>query len=172
MLYIEVTFTLTPWSETAQDILTALAGDIGFESFVEEDNLLKAYIQQKFYDEEAINGIIADFPLPDITIAYTAQEQEDKDWNEEWEKNFFQPIVIGNRCVIHSTFHKDIPQMEYDILINPQMSFGTGHHETTNLIVSRLLETELEGKSARHGMRHLHPGYSGRQAWSFAHHCH
>ena len=147
MLYIEVTFTLTPWSETAQDILTALAGDIGFESFVEEDNLLKAYIQQKFYDEEAINGIIADFPLPDITIAYTAQEQEDKDWNEEWEKNFFQPIVIGNRCVIHSTFHKDIPQMEYDILINPQMSFGTGHHETTNLIVSRLLETELEGKS-------------------------
>lgn len=147
MLYIEVTFTLTPWSETAQDILTALAGDIGFESFVEEDNLLKAYIQQKFYDEETINGIIADFPLPDITIAYTAQEQEDKDWNEEWEKNFFQPIVIGNRCVIHSTFHKDIPQMEYDILINPQMSFGTGHHETTNLIVSRLLETELEGKS-------------------------
>ena len=147
MLYIEVTFTLTPWSETAQDILTALAGDIGFESFVEEDNLLKAYIQQKFYDEEAINGIIADFPLPDITIAYTAQEQEDKDWNEEWEKNFFQPIVIGNRCVIHSTFHKNIPQMEYDILINPQMSFGTGHHETTNLIVSRLLETELEGKS-------------------------
>ena len=147
MLYIEVTFTLTPWSETAQDILTALAGDIGFESFVEEDNLLKAYIQQKFYDEEAINGIIADFPLPDITIAYTAQEQEDKDWNEEWEKNFFQPIVIGNRCVIHSTFHKDIPQMEYEILINPQMSFGTGHHETTNLIVSRLLETELEGKS-------------------------
>ena len=147
MLYIEVTFTLTPWSETAQDILTALAGDIGFESFVEEDNLLKAYIQQKIYDEEAINGIIADFPLPDITIAYTAQEQEDKDWNEEWEKNFFQPIVIGNRCVIHSTFHKDIPQMEYDILINPQMSFGTGHHETTNLIVSRLLETELEGKS-------------------------
>lgn len=147
MLYIEVTFTLTPWSETAQDILTALAGDIGFESFVEEDNLLKAYIQQKFYDEEAINGIIADFPLPDITIAYTAQEQEDKDWNEEWEKNFFQPIVIGNRCVIHSTFHKDIPQMEYDILINPQMSFGTGHHETTNLIVSRLLETELKDKS-------------------------
>ncbi|MBR3896340.1 MAG: 50S ribosomal protein L11 methyltransferase [Bacteroidaceae bacterium] len=146
MVYIEVTFTLTPWSETAQDILTALAGDIGFESFVEEENLLKGYIQQKLYDEEAIKAVIADFPLPDVCISYTAQEQEDKDWNEEWEKNFFQPIVIGNRCVIHSTFHKDIPQMEYDILINPQMSFGTGHHETTNLIVSRLLETELTGK--------------------------
>ena len=146
MVYIEVTFTLTPWSETAQDILTALAGDIGFESFVDEENLLKGYIQQKLYDEEAIKAVIADFPLPDVCISYTAQEQEDKNWNEEWEKNFFQPIVIGNRCVIHSTFHKDIPQMEYDILINPQMSFGTGHHETTNLIVSRLLETELTGK--------------------------
>ena len=147
MVYIEVTFTLTPWSETAQDVLTALAGDIGFESFVEEDTALKAYIQQKLYSEEAIQSLISDFPIPDICINYSAQEQEDKDWNEEWEKNFFQPIVIGNRCVIHSTFHKDIPPMEYDILINPQMSFGTGHHETTNLIVSRLLETELEGKS-------------------------
>lgn len=147
MVYIEVKFTLTPWSETAQDILTALAGDIGFESFVEEDHTLKAYIQQPLYDEESISDIIASFPLPDVCIAYTSQEQEDKDWNEEWEKNFFQPIVIGNRCVIHSTFHKDIPPMEYDILINPQMSFGTGHHETTSLIVSRLLETELTGKS-------------------------
>ena len=146
MVYIEVTFALSPWSETAQDVLTALAGDIGFESFVEEENKLKAYIQEKLYDKEAIHCIIDEFPIPDVTITYTAQEQEDKDWNEEWEKNFFQPIVIGNRCVIHSTFHKDIPQMEYDILINPQMSFGTGHHETTNLIVSRLLETELTGK--------------------------
>ena len=147
MVYIEVTFTLTPWNETAQDVLTALAGDIGFESFVEEGSTLKAYIQKKLYDEEAIQNIISDFPMSDTTITYTVQEQEDKDWNEEWEKNFFQPIVIGNRCVIHSTFHKDIPEMEYDILINPQMSFGTGHHETTNLIVSRLLETELKGKS-------------------------
>lgn len=147
MVYIEVTFTLTPWSETAQDVLTALAGDIGFESFVEEEHSLKAYIQQPLYNEEFIQDIIASYPIPDVAITYTSQVQEDKDWNEEWEKNFFQPIVIGERCVIHSTFHKDIPQMEYDILINPQMSFGTGHHETTNLIVSRLLETELTGKS-------------------------
>lgn len=147
MVYIEVNFTLTPWSETAQDILTALAGDIGFESFVEEDHTLKAYIQQPLYNEESIRDIIANYPLPDVNIAYTSSIQEDKDWNEEWEKNFFQPIVIGNRCVIHSTFHKDIPPMEYDILINPQMSFGTGHHETTNLIVSQLLDTELQGKS-------------------------
>lgn len=147
MIYIEVTFNLSPWSETAQDVLTGMAGEIGFESFVEEGECLKAYIQQKLYDEEALEGIIADFPMPDVAISHTAKEQEDKDWNEEWEKNFFQPIVIGDKCVIHSTFHKDIPHMEYDILINPQMSFGTGHHETTNLIVSRLLESDLAGKS-------------------------
>ena len=108
---------------------------------------MKAYIQQKLYSEEAIQQMVSEFPLPDFTISYTPQEQEDKDWNEEWEKNFFQPIIIGERCVIHSTFHKDIPQMEYDILINPQMAFGTGHHETTSLIVNRLLETELKGLS-------------------------
>ena len=146
---MENSFQITPWSEIAKDVLTALAGDIGFESFVEteEEQLLKAYIQQKLYNEEAIQQMVSEFPLPDFTISYTSQEQEDKDWNEEWEKNFFQPIIIGERCVIHSTFHKDIPQMEYDILINPQMAFGTGHHETTSLIVNRLLETELKGLS-------------------------
>ena len=65
MVYIEVTFTLTPWNETAQDVLTALAGDIGFESFVEEGSTLKAYIQKKLYDEEAIQNIISDFPISD-----------------------------------------------------------------------------------------------------------
>ena len=79
MVYIEVTFTLTPWNETAQDVLTALAGDIGFESFVEEGSTLKAYIQKKLYDEEAIQNIISDFPMSDTTITYTVQEQEDKD---------------------------------------------------------------------------------------------
>ena len=63
-----------------------------------------------------IKNAIAGFPLPDTKITYTYVEAEDKDWNEEWEKNFFQPIIIGNRCVIHSTFHQDVPQAEYDIV--------------------------------------------------------
>ncbi len=90
---------------------------------------------------------LADFPLPDTQIEYNYVEAEDKDWNEEWEKNFFQPIVIGDRCVIHSTFHNDVPQAEYDIVINPQMAFGTGHHETTSLIIGELLDSDLQGKS-------------------------
>ena len=147
MKYFEVTFTTSPCNETVNDVVSALAGEIGFESFVEWENGVQAYIQQNLFDEEALKSMVADFPLPDTTIEYTVVEAEDKDWNEEWEKNFFQPIVIGDRCCIHSTFHKDTPQTEYEILINPQMAFGTGHHETTSSIISELLEAALQGKS-------------------------
>ena len=87
--------------------------------------------------------MLSDFPLEGTHIVFETKETEDKDWNEEWEKNFFQPIVIGDRCVIHSTFHHDVPQAEYDIVINPQMAFGTGHHETTSLILEKLLDADL-----------------------------
>ena len=147
MKYFEVTFTTSPCNETVNDVVSALAGEIGFESFVEWENGVQAYIQQNLFDEEALKSMVAEFPLPDTKIEYTVAEAEDKDWNEEWEKNFFQPIVIGDRCCIHSTFHKDTPQTEYEILINPQMAFGTGHHETTSSIISELLEADLQGKS-------------------------
>ena len=147
MKYFEVTFTTSPCNETANDVVSALAGEIGFESFVEWENGVQAYIQQSLFDEEALKSMVSEFPLPDTKIEYTIVEAEDKDWNEEWEKNFFQPIVIGDRCCIHSTFHKDTPQTEYEILINPQMAFGTGHHETTSSIISELLEADLQGKS-------------------------
>ena len=147
MKYFEVTFTTSPCNETVNDVVSALAGEIGFESFVEWEKGVQAYIQQSLFDEEALKSMVTDFPLPDTKIEYTIVEAEDKDWNEEWEKNFFQPIVIGDRCCIHSTFHKDTPQTEYEILINPQMAFGTGHHETTSSIISELLEADLQGKS-------------------------
>ena len=129
------------------DVLAAILGDAGFESFVEQEDGIAAYIQKDLYDETTVKTAIAEFPLPDTKIEYTFTEAEDKDWNEEWEKNFFQPIVIGDRCVIHSTFHHDVPQTEYDIVINPQMAFGTGHHETTSLIIGELLDSDLQGKS-------------------------
>ena len=147
MKYFEVTFSVNPCNETATDILSALTAEIGFESFVECEGGMQAYIQQSLFDEEALKNIIADFPIPDTEITYTITEPEDKDWNQEWEKNFFQPIVIEDRCVIHSTFHKDYPKAEYDIVINPQMAFGTGHHETTSSILGELLDADLKGKS-------------------------
>jgi ribosomal protein L11 methyltransferase len=146
MKYVEVTFKTHPCTETVNDVVSALAGEIGFESFVECEGGVQAYIQQSMFDEAALAQMVADFPLPDTQIEYTAVEAEDKDWNEEWEKNFFQPIVIEDRCCIHSTFHHDTPPAEYEILINPQMAFGTGHHETTSSIIAELLDTDLLGK--------------------------
>ena len=147
MKYFEVNFIAQPCNETITDVLAALTAEIGFESFVPEEKGMQAYIQQSLFDEEALKEVIRNFPMEDVSLSYTITEPEDKDWNEEWEKNFFQPIVIGDRCVIHSTFHKDYPQAEYDIVINPQMAFGTGHHETTSSILGELLDADLKGKS-------------------------
>lgn len=147
MKYLEVTFTTHPCNETVNDVVSALAGDIGFESFVECEGGIQAYIQQALFNKEVLDEMISEFPIPNAKVEYTVKEAEDKNWNEEWEKNFFQPIIIGDRCVIHSTFHRDIPQAEYDIVINPQMAFGTGHHETTSLIIGELLDNDLQGKS-------------------------
>jgi len=147
MRYFEVTLKTTPCTTTVNDVLSAILGEIGFESFVEDENGIKAYIQQPIYDETTLKETIANIPLENVTISYNAELMEDKDWNEEWEKNFFQPIVVGDQCAIHSTFHKDIPKAKYEILINPQMAFGTGHHETTSLILEELLDAGLQNKS-------------------------
>jgi ribosomal protein L11 methyltransferase len=147
MKYFEFTFKTSPCTETVNDVLSALLGEIGFESFLETEDGIKAYIQQPLCSDADVEATVGGFPLPDTTITYQKAEAEDKDWNEEWEKNFFQPIVIGDRCVVHSSFHHDVPSAQYDIVINPQMAFGTGHHETTGLIISYLLDMELSGKS-------------------------
>ena len=147
MQYLEVSFNVSPVSETANDIIAALAADLGFESFVESTQGTIGYVPINIYDEEALREVLTDFPMPDTTITFTTCEMEDKNWNEEWEKHFFEPIVVDSRCVIHSTFHKDYPKADFDIIINPQMAFGTGHHQTTRLIISYLLDTDLKGKT-------------------------
>lgn len=147
MRYLQFTFIPTPRSQTATDLLCAVLAEAGFESFQEqEDGLLDAYIPANAYDDETLRRALEDFPLPDTRLSYTRQEAEDRDWNEEWERNYFQPIVIGGRCVVHSTFHRDVPTAELDIVINPRMAFGTGHHETTGLMMAELLDMELRGK--------------------------
>lgn len=147
MKYIEVTFTVAPMSETACDVVAALMAELGFESFVASADGTVGYVPADLYDEDAVREVLAGFPMPDIDVAFTSCEMEDKNWNEEWEKNFFEPIVVDSRCVIHSTFHKDYPEALYDIIINPQMAFGTGHHQTTRLIIGYLLDIDLDGKT-------------------------
>ena len=170
MKYLEFTFTTRPATEAVQDVLAAVLAEIGFDSFVHTDELdrpaierspnpeepmlaekagedhFRCYIQQSLFSKEALDETLDAFPLPDVEISYTMAEAEDKDWNEEWEKNYFQPLVVDDRCVIAGTFHKDVPQAEYSIFINPQMSFGTGHHATTSQMISRLLTDDIRGR--------------------------
>lgn len=147
MKYLEITFTNNPCNEIVNDVLSAELGDIGFESFIEWEKGEKAYVQESLFNQDELDNMIRNFPLEGVNIEYTIVHAEDKNWNEEWEKNYFQPIVIDDRCCIHSTFHYDAPKAEYEILINPQMAFGTGHHETTSSIIGELLDTDLKDKS-------------------------
>jgi len=146
MNYIEVHFFIEPYEEYISDVLAQELGEIGFESFVPTEESLDAYISESLFDESKLKTLLTEFPF-EASIEYKVTQIESKNWNEEWEKNFFEPIVIGNDCVIHSSFHKNVPQAKYDIVIDPKMAFGTGHHETTSLVIGRLLEMELEGKT-------------------------
>ena len=147
MDYLELKISLSPNMELSRDVISALLAEIGFESFVESDTGLNAYVAEKSFSEEAISEVVENFPLPDVVVRYEVELIKSHNWNEEWEKNFFQPIVIQNQVIIHSSFHKDIPPFPYDIVIDPKMAFGTGHHSTTSLMVSYLLEQNLEGES-------------------------
>lgn len=144
--YTEVRINFSPCSETITDIAAALLADAGFETFVPDPHGLTAYIPARIYSDN-LRQALEPFPLPGVTFTWTAVGIEGQDWNHEWEKNYFKPIVIGNRCVIHSSFHTDVPQCEYDIVIDPKMAFGTGHHSTTSLILQQLLSDDLTGKN-------------------------
>ncbi len=147
MNYYEIKFNIKPNTEINRDVLAAILAGIDFESFSENPNGIDAYVSEKLYDEEKIKNCISGFPLEDVQLNFTSSFIETKDWNEEWEKNFFQPIIINNQCVIHSSFHENIPQLQYDIIIDPKMAFGTGHHETTSLMIAHLLDTDVANKS-------------------------
>lgn len=144
--YREVRFDITPCSEDAGDLLAAFLGDIGYETFVPDATGLTAYVPEAMWSKDALDAIINDFPM-EVSITAKDAFVEGRDWNSEWERNYFQPIIVGSKCVIHSTFHHDIPKAEYDIVIDPKMAFGTGHHATTSQVIEGILDTDLEGRS-------------------------
>ena len=146
MQYIVVHFNFDNEPDYVSDLLAASLGEIGFESFTETEEGFDAYIPAKKMNKDEIAQAIESFPYA-RNIRFTDEKLEDKDWNEEWEKHFFEPIIIENECVIHSSFHKDVPKLKYDIIINPKMSFGSGHPETTGLMIAEMLHQNLVGKT-------------------------
>ena len=156
MKYYEVDFTMQPCTQDTQDILSALAGEAGFETFEETATGLKGYVQQALFDEDVLQQVLEGFPFENVALSYSIQEAEDKDWNEQWEQEGFEPINLplppskgkGN-LIIHDGRHlpSDISHQSSDIMIeiDAHLAFGTGTHETTRMICSTLLEMELAG---------------------------
>ena len=139
MKYYEVDFNLSPTSSDACDLLAAIAGEAGFETFEETDNGLKGYVQQQLFDREQLDLMLQSFPFPDVNVSYTVTEAEDRDWNEQWEQEGFEPIVVNNRLIIHDGRH--LPEQTYplSIEIDAHLAFGTGTHETTRMVCATLL---------------------------------
>lgn len=158
MKYYEVELTITPCTQDAQDLLSALTADAGFETFEETATGLKAYAQQSLFDPSVLDAVVADFPIQGTHIIYKVREAEDRDWNEQWEQEGFEPISIPlpssrgvGELVIHDGRHLPSPIDEGQaervaIEIDAHMAFGTGTHETTRMLCATLLGMKLEDK--------------------------
>ena len=161
MKYFEVKFSITPYSTDASDVLSAMAGEAGFESFEETADGLLGYVQQSLFSEETLQEVLSDFPFESVAITYDIREAEDRDWNEQWEQEGFEPIIISasEECgvrseksptiVIHDGRHLPEVKSDISIEIDAHQAFGTGTHETTRMICS-VLPSYLSPLTAPH----------------------
>ena len=140
MKYYEVEFTISPLSADAADLLASLAGEAGFETFEETETGLKGYVQQSLFSVDALRKCIEDFPFEGTSIIYNVREAEDRDWNEQWEQEGFEPIVISDQLVIHDGRHLPETDSQVSIEIDAKLAFGTGTHETTRMICKQLID--------------------------------
>ncbi|SIT94958.1 50S ribosomal protein L11 methyltransferase [Pontibacter indicus] len=141
MDFIEVALKVSP---DFADIFTAEMGELGFDAFVETEEGFNAYIDEDKFDQNELTNMIARY-AGYTTVEYQVQKIERQNWNEEWERNF-EPLFIGGQVSVRASFHEKPSEAKYDIVINPKMSFGTGHHETTTLMIENQLTLDHQGK--------------------------
>ena len=146
MEYIQLTLTLNPFNEVITDVLSYQLGEIGYESFIVTDKGLDAYIPERDFSTEKLDKLVNNL-LVDVKVAYKFKNLEDKNWNKEWEKNYFSPLVVSDKCLVRSSFHPVNQVCEHEIIIDPKMAFGTGHHQTTYLMLQEILKLDLKNKS-------------------------
>ena len=156
MKYYAIKFNIQTSDELmqiAKDLLTDCSAEAGCESFEETDNGIIAYAQQEVWDKEEMDSQIESFPLDDTKITQTIEEAEDKDWNQCWEDEGFDPITVDNKIVIYDAKHTTLDELcsftdkaPIAIAIDAKLAFGTGTHQTTRMIVSTLLHSDIEGK--------------------------
>ena len=143
MKTLEYTFTL-PTSDIQHDMLTTMLGDMGFDSFMDDDMTLKAYCAEDQRDDLAVEELLRMEVFQGVKLL-NVEAMPDKDWNELWEASY-QPVVVNERCRVRAPFHEPDPSFEFDLVIEPKMSFGTANHETTAQIITLMLETDFKGK--------------------------
>ncbi len=144
MDYKCISVTLQPFTPQNVEILIAWMSDIDFESFMETESGFEAYVPSNKFNEVKLKTL--QLESNEIIFKYNVNTIPDQNWNEVWEKNYFKPIIIGDECVIRSPFHEEFPHIKHQIVIEPKMAFGTGHHETTGLVMQHILETNMKGK--------------------------
>ncbi len=144
MKYIKTTFQLQTDNETNREILIAYLADLDFESFDASTDLLQAFYPIGKLKPEEIHTALKEVPF---RVDFTEEEMPDINWNEEWEKNYFKPLLINDRVLIRAPFHTDYPQAEYEIVINPNMAFGTGNHETTSMMMQHIMDIDIVDKT-------------------------
>lgn len=139
----------SPSIETARDVLSALAGDAGFEAFEDIPSGVKGYVQADLFNKEALDNLIETFPLHNVSINYSLEDIIDKDYNEAWESIGFEPFIVNNKIVVHDSLHAfgPMPADAIDITIDARQAFGTGTHETTRMMLSQLAGMQLLGKN-------------------------
>jgi ribosomal protein L11 methyltransferase len=146
MDYTKTTINISPAEDWIRDVIAAQLAEIGYESFVETETGLEAFIPKERFKNDDFNMVLNEYR----TTFYFSVSQEtikDQNWNQVWEKNYFKPLVISDKCVVRAPFHSEYPKAEYEIIIEPNMAFGTGNHETTSMMLEYILENDFAGKS-------------------------